>query len=61
MFVAVRKLHVCMKKWVIGDRELFKTNDRHVSRGTRPGAVVNKLASDADRSCQQDPADNLFE
>jgi hypothetical protein len=61
LFVAVRKLHVRVRKRGIGGRELLKTDDRHVSRGTRPGAVLNELASDADRSCQQDPADNLFE
>ena len=61
MFVAVRKLHVRMRKWGTRDRELLQTDDRHISRGTRPGVVLNKLASDADRSCQQGPAEYLFE
>ena len=61
LFVAMRKLHVRMRNWGIGNRELLETDDRHVSRGTRPGIALNKLASDAGRSCQQDPAGNLFE
>ena len=60
-FVAVRKLHVRMRKWRTRDWELLQTDDRHIGRGPRPGVVLNKFASDADRSCQQDPAENLFE
>ncbi len=61
LFVAVRKLHVCMRKWGTGVWKLLQTDDRHINRGTRPGVVLNKLASDASRPYQQDPAVDLFE